>query len=136
MNKKRRTGVHEPRKRRAGVQELQTNSTRVHKSRKRRTSVPELKTRRTGVHQSRERQTRVLTPRTCHNSTRSTQRADAIITPRDEDEHASLHRADVMSSSLCSISHTNFHALQKRLFRLDHHIAEVRPPSDRDCDWP
>ena len=125
MNKKRRTRVHEPKKRRTRVHELQTYNTRVHKSRKRRTSVRELKTRRTGVHQSRERQTRVLTPRTCHNSTRSTQCADAIITPRDEDEHASLHRADVMTSSLWSISHTKFHTLPKRLFRLDHHIAEV-----------
>ena len=72
MNKKRRTRV----------QVLQTYSTRVHKSRKRRTSVRELKTRRTEVHQSKERQARVPTPRTCHNSTRSTQCADAIITPR------------------------------------------------------
>ena len=104
MNKKRRTRV----------QELQTYSTRVHKSRKRRTSVRELQTRRTEVHQSRERQARVLTPRTCHNSTWSTQCADAIITPRDEDGNDSLQRADVMTSSLCSISHTDFHALQKK----------------------
>ena len=103
MNKKRRTRV----------QELQTYSTRVHKSRKRQTSVRELKTRRTEVHQSRERHARVLTPRTCHNSTRYTQCADAITTPRDEDENDSLHRADVMTSSLCSISHTDFHALPK-----------------------
>ena len=104
MNKKRRTRV----------QELQTYSTRVHKSRKRRTSVRELRTRRTEVHQSREPQARVETPGTCHNSTRSTQCADAIITPRDEDENDSLHRADVMTSSLCSITHTDFHALRKK----------------------
>ena len=101
-------------KRRTRVQVLQTYSTRVHKSRKRRTSVRELKTRRTEVHQSRERQARVLTPRTCHNSTRSTQCADAIITARDENENDSLHRADVMTSSLCSINHTDFHALPKK----------------------
>ena len=101
-------------KRRTRVQELQTYSTRVHKSRKRRTSVRELKTRRTEVHQARERQVRVLTPGTCNNSTRSTQCADAIITPRDEDASDSLHRADVMTSSLCSINHTDFHALPKK----------------------
>ena len=151
MRKRRQTRVHEPRKRRTRVQELRTYSTRVHKSRKHRTSVHELRTRRKGVHQSRKRQTRVhkpkerrtripksrkrrtrvLTPRTRHNSTCSTKCADAIITPRDEDGNDSLHRADVMTSSLCSISHTNFHALTKISFPLDHHIAEVRPPPDQ-----
>ena len=104
MNAKRRTRVHE----------LQTYSTRVHKSRKRRTSVPELKTRSTELHQSREHQVRILTPGTCHSSTRSTQCADAIITPRDEDASDSLHRVDIMTSSLCSTLHTDFHALPKK----------------------
>ena len=104
MNKKRRTRV----------QELQTYSTRVHKSRKRQTSLRELKTRRAEVHESRERQVRVLKPRTYRNSTRSTQCADAIITPRDEEGNDSLHRADVMTRSLCSLSNTDFHTLQKK----------------------
>ena len=52
------------------------------------------------------------------------------ITPKDEDQNSSLHRADVMTSSLCSISHINFHAFPKIVFRLAHHIAEVRPPPD------
>ena len=131
MNKKHRTQVHEPRRRPTRVQKLRTYSTRIHKSRKRLNSVRELRTRRTGVHQSRERQTRVLAPRTCLNSTWSTQCADAIITPKDEDQNDSLHRAALMTSSFRSISHTNFHASPKSLFRLDHHIAEVQPPADQ-----
>ena len=123
-------------KRRTRVQELPTYSMRVHKSRTRRTSVRELKTRRTEVHQSRERQARVLTPRTCHISTRSTECADAIITPRDEDENDSLQRADLMNTFIVQHQpHRLPRFTEKVYFDLIITLLRFDRRQTQDCDW-